>query len=416
MGAMTAIAHPPHPVTRALGGVRDQLTAIAGTPLWSMDSAQTTAAIADAQAAKAQLAALEAQLLAHAKRIDVPGDTAASSVASWHAATTRTNQITAHRAVRLADGLEQHDQSRTALAQGQVHVEQAEVILRALADLPADLDPELAAAAERHLLEQAGSFDAKALKILGRRILEVIDPDSADAHEARLLEKEEREAEVATRLVMWDDGHGRTHGRFTTDTLTGAMLKKALFAFAAPKHRASKGPLGERRPTPERLGQAFVEMIQSYPTKRLPKSGGLNATVVVLMDLETLMGDLKAAKLDTGEHISPGAVRRLACEAGITAAVLNGKSQVLDLGRKKRFATDYQRIAKTIEAGGCEIESCDAPPGITHAHHKKRWIDGGTTNLDDLIMICPPHHSRAHDQRYAMTQLPTGRYCFTRRT
>ena len=132
---------------------------------------------------------------------------------------------------------------------------------------------------------------------------------------------------------MYSDGHGKVHGRFTLDSLTGAMLKKALFAFAAPRHRASHGPLGERLPTPERLGQAFTELIQRYPAKKLPKAGGLNATVVVLMPLETLMGGLKAAHLDTGETISPGQARRLACEAGIIPAVLGGNSQVLDLGR-----------------------------------------------------------------------------------
>ena len=84
------------------------------------------------------------------------------------------------------------------------------------------------------------------------------------------------------------------------------MLKKHLYALAAPKHRASQGPLGERRPTPERLGHAFTELIQRYPAKNLPKAGGLNATVVVLMHLDTLMGELKAAHLDTGETISPG--------------------------------------------------------------------------------------------------------------
>ena len=94
--------------------------------------------------------------------------------------------------------------------------------------------------------------------------------------------------------MVWDDGHGKTHGRFTVDSsLTGAMLKKALYAIAAPKHQASKGPLGERRPTPERLGHAFVQLIQRYPTKRLPKAGGLNATAVVLIPIETLMGGLK---------------------------------------------------------------------------------------------------------------------------
>jgi hypothetical protein len=133
------------------------------------------------------------------------------------------------------------------------------------------------------------------------------------------------------------------------------------------------------------------------------------------MTLETLLGGLKAAKLDTGEELSPGAARRLACEAGIIPAVLGGTSQVLDLGRKKRFHTEAQRIVKTIEAGGCEVDGCDWPPGMSHMHHPIRWTDGGPTNRD-AIMICPPHHSRAHDQRYQMTKLPTGRYGFNRRT
>ena len=139
---------------------------------------------------------------------------------------------------------------------------------------------------------------------------------------------------------MYDDGHGKVHGRFTLDTLTGAMLKKAPLRPRRPQTpRRYQGPLGERRPTPERLGHAFTELIQRYPTKKLPKAGGLNATVVVLMDLDTLMGDLKAAHLDTGETISPGAARRLACEARIIPAVLDGKSQVLDLGRKPNAST-----------------------------------------------------------------------------
>ena len=215
---------------------------------------------------------------------------------------------------------------------------------------------------------------------------------------------------------MWDDGRGKVHGRFTLDALTGSMLKKALHAYAAPKHRASQGPLGERRPTPQRLGQAFTEYIQRYPAKRLPQAGGLNATVVVMMTLETLMGGLKAAGLDTGETISPGQARRLACDARIIPAVLDGNSQVLDLGRGKRLGSEAQRIVKTIEAGGCQVDGCDAPPGMTHLHHNKRWADGGNTNIDDLIMICPWHHSRAHDQRYNMTRLPTGKYTFHRRT
>ena len=293
--------------------------------------------------------------------------------------------------------------------------EQAEVILRALDELPDSLDPALVTEAEQHLLDLARDHDAKALRALGRRLLEVVSPETADAHEATLLEKEERDAAAATRLTMWEDGHGKVHGKFTVDAVTGAALKKALHAIAAPSHQAAAGPLGDRRPTPERLGRAFTEYVQRYPTKELPKAGGLNATVVVTMTLETLVGGLKAAKLDTGETISASLARRMACEAGIIPAVLGGTSQVLDQGRKKRFHTEAQRIAKTIEAGGCQAEGCDWPPGRCHLHHPIRWVDGGRTDRDG-IMLCPAHHARAHDTRYQMTRLPTGNYGFHRRT
>jgi ribosomal 50S subunit-associated protein YjgA (DUF615 family) len=412
---MSATAHHPHRVARAVAHLGTELTELADASLWSMNPEETAATITDLLKVEAQLAELKSRLLTHAAAVDVPSLSAASSVANWLAHATRLTHTQAHRTTRLATALETHEPTRTALAQGRVHLEQAEVILHALDQLPDHLDQAVITQAETHLVDQAADFDAKALRNLGRHLLEVVAPDTADAHQARLLEKEERQAAAATRLAMWEDGHGRVHGRFTLDTLTGAMLKKALLAFAAPKHRASQGPLGERRPTPERLGHAFTELIHRYPTKKLPRAGGLNATVVVTMTLKTLMGGLKAARLDTGDHLSPGAARRLACEAGIIPAVLGGDSRVLDLGRTRRFHSPAQRIAKTIETGGCEIESCDWPPGMTHLHHPVRWADGGGTNRD-AIMICPHHHARAHDTRYQMTKLPTGKYGFHRRT
>lgn len=48
-------------------------------------------------------------------------------------------------------------------------------------------------------------------------------------------------------------------------------------------------------------------------------------------------------------------------------------------------------------------------------HHPVRWADGGGTNRD-AVMICPWCHSRAHDARYHLTKLPTGKYGFHRRT
>jgi len=410
------MAHHDHPVTRAIAAARETFAAVAEVPLWSMDAAHATSTLEEILAVEAQLAALKTRTLTQVEALDVPQRSGATSTGNWLAVHTNLTRATAFRTVRVAAGLGRYDQVREAMAQGRVHPEQVEVIVKALDDLPDDLDPRLVEEAEGHLITEASRFDAVQLKKLGRRLLEVVDQDAADAHEAKLLEKEERDAQAAMRLTMYDDGHGKVHGRFVLDSTTGAALRKMILAIAAPKHQASQGPLGERKPTAERMGRAFGELINRYPVGKLPQAGGLNATLVVTMTLDTLMGGLKAAQLDTGQTISASLARRMACEAGIIPAVLGGKSEVLDLGRSRRFHSRAQRIVKLLESGGCQVDGCDAPPGLTHMHHKIEWSLGGRTDMDNTIMICGPHHARAHDPTYHLKPIPGDKFTFQGRT
>ena len=163
----------------------------------------------------------------------------ATATANWLAHQTKATRPDAARAVRLGYDLATHDLVRDALARGDLRVDQAQVIIRAVKALPDDLDPDLLIRAERHLVAAAAEHDARTLAILGRRLLEVVAPDLADQHEADLLEREEAKAAQSCRLTMSDDGHGRVHGRFTLPTVQAAMLKKMLLAIAAPKHQAA---------------------------------------------------------------------------------------------------------------------------------------------------------------------------------
>src|SRR4051812_47589133 len=202
---MTAMLHHPHRVATAVADARNSLASVAGVPVWSMDAGETASTLADIVAAEAQLAELKARVLAHADRSEVAAQSGATRTAYWFAHQTKLTRPAALRTMRLAEGLESHNLTREALAEGRVHEDQALVILKALADLPDGLDPALIAKAEAHLIAEAAHYDAKALRVLGRRLLEVIDPDAADAHEAALLEKEERDARAAARLTMWHD-------------------------------------------------------------------------------------------------------------------------------------------------------------------------------------------------------------------
>ena len=254
--------------------------------------------------------------------------------------------------------------------------------------------------------------------MLGRHVLDVVAPEVAEEHERRLLEDEERRARERTRLTMSEDGHGLVHGRFSIPALHASMLRKALLGLAAPRHQAATHPVGSvaGRPSPQRLGAAFCEYVERYPADRLPHAGGASATVVVTIGLDQLHEALGAGVLDDHGRISATEARRLACEAGIIPSVLGGPGQVLDVGRRKRFHTEPQRLALALRDGGCTADGCDWPPGLCHAHHDVAWSRGGPTSVTNGRLLCPRHHTLAHHPGYATTRLGTGKLRFTRRT
>jgi hypothetical protein len=307
-----------------------------------------------------------------------------------------------------------------------VLTEQARVVVKAVQDLPGTVGAGLRRRAEEHLLGLCAEFDAAALAVLGRHLLEALDPEQAERRLGEQLADQEKAAARKTFLTMRDNADGTVSGRFKIPTLTAAMLTKALDALAAPRHTRATGSKSGRHPlggdgsgfdrvdqpalsAPQRRGLAFCGFIERYPAKRLPKVGGLTATVVVTMTLGQLRGELDGAcLLDNGEHLSASNARRLACEAGIIPAVLGGASQVLDLGRESRLHTKPQRIALGIRDRGCTGEGCTRPAWLAEAHHKTPWSQGGGTSVDDAVLLCPWHHHRAHDPHCRTEYLPTG--------
>src|SRR6478735_934013 len=414
---MTTMTTPHHQVATATAHMRGIADGVVDASVWSMNAAETASTLLELTRLEAQVVELKARVAMHADEIQIGTETGAPSTATWLAHTTRQTRTAAYRTVHLGYDLNTHDLVRDALAHGDLVLEQADVIIRAVTALPDDLDPDQIIQAERHLVAAAGEHDAKALRILGRRLMEVVAPELADQHEADQLAKEEAKAAQSARFTMTDDGHGQVHGRFTLPTRHGAMLKKMLLALAAPKHLAATQGAGvERRPGPERMGNAFIELIERIGAKDLPKVGGRDATIVVTIDLDTLLGRLqKAGVLDTGERISPGEARRLACTARIIPVVLNGRSEVLDVGRTQRFFTRAQLTAIGIRDKGCVTEGCEWPPWMCHAHHWTRWTDDGRTDLANGALLCPRHHARAHDPTYEMTHHPSGTVTFHQR-
>ena len=385
---MTAMATPRHRVAVAIAHAHAEMDAVTDSSVWSMNPAETRATLVAITRLKAKVAELEARVVEHAD---------ADTVDDWGHDTCQTRPAVLGT-VKLAQALSVRTHLRDALAAGDLLMEQAKVIADALDELPQELGPELVEEAERYLVTEAAHYDARTLRILGKRLLDVVAPDLADEYEAEKLAQEEADALLAAKLSMRDDGHGTCHGSFVIPSFHGAALKKMLMALAAPKHRAAtEGAGAPRRPGRERLGRALCELIERYPADQLPKTGGVSATVVVHIPLDVLEGRLEqACLLDTGGKISPGLARRLACEAGLIPVVLGGKSEVLDVGRKARFHNQAQRLAIAIRDGHCTHPGCDWPPAMCHVHHDIEWARGGPTDVDHGRLLCPRHHARFH--------------------
>ena len=119
------------------------------------------------------------------------------------------------------------------------------MIVRSVQALPESVSAQDRGRAEAHLIAAAGEFDAATLKVLGRRVFEVIDPDAADLAEGRRLEAEEAAAARATYLQLSANPDGSHTGRFKIPALHAAMLTKMLHAFTNPhqhQHQQQSGP------------------------------------------------------------------------------------------------------------------------------------------------------------------------------
>jgi len=138
--------------------------------------------------------------------------------------------------------------------------------------------------------------------------------------------------------------------------------------------------------------------------------------VVTLDEGDHLRGRLKTAGLDSGEVISSGEARRLACGAGLIPAVLGGDSRPLDLGHSRRLFSEAQRVALGVAFKTCAADGCQRPYAWCELHHRQPWAHGGRTDLADALPLCHFHHQRIHDPGYHHCTLPDGTIRFHTRT
>ncbi|WP_298992383.1 HNH endonuclease signature motif containing protein [uncultured Pseudokineococcus sp.] len=308
-------------------------------------------------------------------------------------------------------GLGEGAATAAALAQGLVSAEAADVVAGTVLDLPEHYGPVGRAAVERVLLEHAPEVPLTVLRhhaagLLARAELSEAGEDVLASGEAALegtdlLGRREERAHRRRELYCSPDLTGTWHVRGRLAPEAGATLMTALEALAAPEPSGEQGP--DLRSAAQRRADALVALadkaLSAPPASEqgLPSEGGARARVVVTMDLSGLTGAVRGAGLMVDDApLSPGAVRRLACDAEVVPAVLGSRSEPLDVGRAAYTVTPAQRRALALRDRGCIAPDCGAPVSRTHAHHVVHWADGGPTDLSNLALVCGHDHRRIH--------------------
>ncbi|BBY35605.1 hypothetical protein BST33_04375 [Mycolicibacter minnesotensis] len=135
---------------------------------------------------------------------------------------------------------------------------------------------------------------------------------------------------------------------------------------------------------------AFMRLVEtSWDVEVQRRPHGQRTTVVVHVDVQQQVGSLHLGPL-----LSDSERRYLLCDA--TCEVwFHDAGEVIGSGRSTRTISRRLRRALEHRHPTCAVPGCAATRGL-HAHHITHWEDGGATELDNLVLLCPYHHRLHH--------------------
>jgi hypothetical protein len=412
----------PHPL---LGGVEALESALDGMPIGGWNGLEAGVLRTSAERLMRVEARVKAQLMAATRALDASGaakDAGASSTGGMLAGAfggdKRAGDAMVQRAKKLAGARATED----ALAAGRIGAAQADVIAGAIADLPDDTTDGQKQACEDTLIGDAAKYSVKDLKSRSKRITDQFKPEpEVDRAENDDLEKREAAAWQRSEFWMRPNGDGTATGGFRLPEAQADQLLAAIRAMSAPKRDhlrdhpgVTNGDTGQSVYDRDleyrtRLGMGFAEVCSRIPADLLASRSGFGATLMVHLDLKTLIDGIKAGTLSGGTRMSASQIRHLACNAGLIPQVFNGRSVPLDHGHEQRLFTKAQQQALAARDHGCTAPGCDKPPEQCEAHHwRTPWAHGGTTTLADGVLVCPFHHRLAHQDNWAARPGPDG--------
>ncbi|MCC3301465.1 HNH endonuclease [Arthrobacter sp. zg-Y895] len=354
-----------------------------------------------------------------------------SLASSECAAILNVPQVTAQRMMFEAERLcSTHAATLTALEEGQLSYQHAQVVLDQCLNVPPDQLPEF----EADLLAAASGqtraqFSCKARRLRERKFPETVSKRHLTAFEQRkvTLDREEdgmsclsahlRAAEaqqIYTALSSAARGEQSAGDSRTVDQLRADILAQLLMGgsrglFAAAETQRGAGPrrgaghaegsgcsAGGGDAGGDTRGDGGIVCPEGTTVLKTGPDEGIvpRTEIMVLINAETLFGaDDQPAELHGYGPISAEAARTLARNAvGWTGLAQDPQTgEILGVGRRRKVPAGLRRWLRARD-GTCRFPGCRVSTANSDVDHTIDWAQGGPTDHGNLEHLCRRHH------------------------
>jgi hypothetical protein len=303
-----------------------------------------------------------------------------ASPIDWIRFNCHVTSVTAGDLIAVGENLQRMPETTQAMGQGEIGFAHVKAMARTANAVETRFD-------EAPLLEKARENSPGKFHHLCQHYRHAANAERYAAEQAEQVQQRR------LSLSTWTDGSLLISG--ILDPVGGAALRTAL------EPLARKSGAHDHREHEQRMADALVE---------LASGGEQRAQIQVTSSLETLLGvaGAPAAEMEFSLPISSKTVERLACDSSIARVLLDSDSVVIDVGRSKRVVSEPARRALKARDGSCRWPGCERPASWSAAHHVVHWIHGGTTDLDNLILLCHRHHWMVHEGKWQLVRSDDG--------
>ncbi len=290
----------------------------------------------------------------------------------------------AARLVALGRVVHDHDQTAKALMSGELPVDHAFTLARALTKDRAELYPDY----EADFLDKAKQFDHRRFKILVETWCEVVDDMLGKTNEADAFEKR------GIKVSQMMDGVSDIEG--TAEPYGAALLHKVFEVFDVADDPTTPG--GARNPRQRRYDALIAALEAALVSPNADRATFTRAFMDVIVSYEVLQGrqpatldNLRSEIVGVGV-VPPSLLRRLAADSAMGRIIATAAGLPLDVGRQVRFFNRAHRRAIRFRDGSCVWPGCDLPGEWCDADHALDYSKKGKTAVTNGRFLCRRHH------------------------